>query len=72
MAKILAVNAAGQKQLIPEHWLTHPVLSQGFELPPSERAKKPDTKQRSASRRKPSRRTVEPTQPVPGDSTTEE
>lgn len=70
MAKILAVNAAGQKQWIPEHWLDHPVLGQGFKLPPSERAKKPAIKQRSVSRRKPPRRTVEPTQPAPGGGTT--
>ena len=68
MAKILVVNAAGQKQWVPEHWLNHPVLGLGFKLPPSERAKARTKKQPSASRRKPVRRTVEPTQPVPGDS----
>lgn len=66
MAKILAVNAAGQKQWIPEHWLNHPVLGKGFKLPPSSQAKKAT---KPASRRKPARRTVKPIQPVPGADT---
>lgn len=34
---IIAVNAQGRKQRIPQHWLDHPVLGQGFRLPPSAR-----------------------------------
>ncbi len=30
-----AVNANGEKQTIPADWLDHPVLGQGFRLPPS-------------------------------------
>ena len=32
---IFAINKSGHKQRIPKHWLTHPVLSAGFRLPPS-------------------------------------
>lgn len=28
--KILAINAAGERQYIPEHWLDHPVLGKDF------------------------------------------
>lgn len=28
-----AVNARGEKQIIPAHWLDHPVLGKGFRLP---------------------------------------
>ena len=66
MAKILAVNAAGRKQWIPEHWLDHPVLGQGFKLAPSAKAEKVPKR---ATRRKSTRRTVKPTQPVPGAET---
>jgi hypothetical protein len=31
------VNATGEKQTIPSAWLSHPVLSVGFRLPPSTR-----------------------------------
>lgn len=39
MAKIVVVNARGEKQSIPEHWLKHPKLGKDFRLPPSAKAK---------------------------------
>ena len=32
---VTAVNARGEKQDIPRHWLGHPVLGKGFRLPAS-------------------------------------
>lgn len=32
---VTAVNARGEKQRIPAHYLDHPVLGRGFRLPPS-------------------------------------
>lgn len=28
--KVLVLNANGERQWIPEHWLDHPVLGEGF------------------------------------------
>ena len=36
---IEAVNVRGEMQIIPAHWLDHPVLGKGFRLPPSKRPK---------------------------------
>ena len=38
---ISAVNAHGHKQIIPAHWLDHPILGVGFKLPPSSEARPP-------------------------------
>lgn len=34
----VVVKATKQKQFVPEHFLGHPVLGAGIELPPKERA----------------------------------
>jgi hypothetical protein len=48
------VNATGEKQTIPSAWLSHPVLSVGFRLPPSTRgvwAASPRSRRRRRLRR---------------------
>ena len=35
---VTAVNARGEKQRIPAHYIDHPVLGEGFRLPPSAQA----------------------------------
>jgi len=42
------VKATGRKQIIPKHWLSDPVLSQGFVVDPPE---KPAPRQRSRRKR---------------------
>lgn len=37
---VTAVNARGEKQVIPAHWLDHPTLSKGFRRPPSTSSKR--------------------------------
>lgn len=34
---VIAVNANGDKQEIPAHWLDHPVLGKGFTKTPSQK-----------------------------------
>lgn len=49
---VTAVNARGDKQVIPTHWLDDPKLGKDFKLPPSTKAKASDEK---AEQDKPSR-----------------
>ena len=42
---ITAVNREGRKQVIPRHWLDHPILGVGFKLPPSSEARTPQPRQ---------------------------
>lgn len=43
---VTAVNARGEKQQIPRHWLDHPVLGKEFRLPPSASPKPTATKEK--------------------------
>ena len=49
----VTVEATGEKQSIPAHWVGHPVLSKGFKIPQSVRAEakaEGDTKAKSAQK----------------------
>ena len=35
MSFVVAINARGEKQRIPTHWIGHPVLGKNFRLPKS-------------------------------------
>ena len=41
MTRFVAVYvlATGRKQMVPAHWMTHPVLSRGLRLTPRQRAR---------------------------------